>query len=355
MSPPNSAGRTKRSSHEFRAKVDPLGVSGPILVKMKQMMGSIAAMQEFRDRMNEAETAKGKVEDLRCLAHDEYPLFTGALDQPMKKFFTGKNATLTFPAVDLGTGGAIYCSQFAFRYRPPFLGGMLEWYPTDVTLSEARVCLQYIAREREARPFLFWDRDGQAVFAGDRVELIDLPRYEFNGREAVVSNLDSKYQGRFTVQLDKQSFRLKPENMLKTDAPENHPPLSLEEMQQQDLSPSGGDIDVINSLLERLTKVDVINKETWNRIEYLNSKCALVTCMNLLSDLREISHAWKNVLELASRLLIRGGYLLQYDECLHKYGNVRAMEEYVASKSLRLQLCNQAVGSETILLLWRRK
>lgn len=355
MSQPNTAGHAKRSAHEFRARVDPLEVSGPILVKMKQMLGSIAALQEFRDRMNEADTAKGKVEHLRLLAHDEYPLFTGALDEPMKKFFTGKNASLSFPAVDLGTGGAIYCSQFAFRYRTPFLGGMLHWYPTDVTLSEARVCLQYMTRERDERPFLFWDRDGQAVFAGDIVELIDLPRYEFNGREAVVSNSDSKYQGRFTVQLDKQSFRLKPENMLKTDAPENHPALSLEELQQQNLSPQGGDKDVINALLERLTKVDIINKETWNRIEYLNSKCALVTCMNILSDLGESSHGWKNTLELASRLLTRGGYLLQYDECLHKYGNVRVMEEYIASKSLRLQLCNQAVGSDTILLLWRRK
>ena len=357
MSPANAAGRAAGSAcHEFSAKVDPLGISGPVLFKMKHMMGSLAAMQEFRDRMNEAETVKGKMEHLRWLAHDEYPLFTGALDEPMKKFFSGKNAMLSFPAVDLGTGGAIYCSKFAFRYRPPFLAGTLQWYPTDVTLSEARDCLQYMAREMEERSFLFWDRDGQAVYTGDRVELTDLPRYEFNGREAVVSNKDCKYQGRFTVQLDKQSFRLKPENMLRTDAPENHPAMSVEEMQQENLSPSGGDKVVINALMERLTKIDVINKETWNRIEYLNSKCALVTCMNILRELGDSSHGWKHALELASRLLTRGGYLLQYDECLDtKYGNVRVMEEYIASKSLRLQLCNKAVGSETILLLWRRK
>lgn len=84
------------------------------------------------------------------------------------------------------------------------------------------------------------------MFAGDIVELlIDLPCYEFYGRKAVVSNLESKYQGQFTVQLDKQSFRLKPENMLKTDAPKNHPPaLLLEELQQHYLSPLGGNIDV---------------------------------------------------------------------------------------------------------------
>jgi hypothetical protein len=334
MSPPKPSPRENIKEHNPEAKDDPLGVSGPVLLKMKQMMGSIAAMEEFRDRMNDIGTTKGKVEHLRGLAHDEYPLFTGALDEPMKKFFSGKRGNTSLPAVDLATGGAIYCSQFAFRYRPPFLGGTLQWYPTDAIISDARECLQYMAQETEERAFLFWDNTGQPVFVGDTVELIDLPRYEFNGREAVVSRRDCKYQGRFTVQLD---------------------PMSLEEIQQQSLSPSGGDKNLLNELLERCTKVDILNRETWNRIEYVNSKCALVTCMHLLSDLVESSHGWKNVLEIASRLLVRGGYLLQYDECLDEYGNVLVMQEYIASKSLRLHLCNQAVGTQTILLLWRRK
>ena len=88
MSPQNASENGTRSAQEFRAKFDPLGISGPVLVKMKHMMGSITAMQEFRDRMIEAETVKGKVEHLRWLAHDEYPLFTRALDEPMKKFFS---------------------------------------------------------------------------------------------------------------------------------------------------------------------------------------------------------------------------------------------------------------------------
>lgn len=345
----------KIKEHDPEDKDDPLGVSGPVLFKMKQMLGSIAAMNEFRDRMNDIGTTKGKVEHLRSLAHDEYPLFTGALDEPLKKFFSGKKANTNLPAVDLATGGAIYCSQFAFRYRPPFLRGTLQWYPTDAILSDARECLQYMADETEERAFLFWDSTGQPVFVGDKVELVDLPRYEFNGREAVASGRDCKYQGRITVQLDNQSYRLKPDNMVKIDTPESHPPLSLEETQQQNLSALGGDKNLLNELLDRCTKVDVLNKETWNKIECINAKCALVTCMHLLCDLVESSPGWQNVLEIASRLLVRGGYLLQYDECLDEYGNIPVMQDYIASKSLRLQLCNQAVGTQTVLLLWRKK
>jgi hypothetical protein len=345
------AQRGKNKEHNPAGDDDPLAVSGPVLLMMKQMLGSYAAMNEFRDRMNDIGTTKGKVEHLRSLAHDEYPLFTGVLDEPIKKFFSGKKANKSLPAVDLATGGALYCSQFAFRYRPPFLQGTLKWFPTDAILSDARECLQYMAEEKS---FLFSDKTGQAVFAGDKVELIDLPRYEFNGREAVVSRRDSKYQGRFTVKLDNQSFRLKPANMIKIDSPENHPPLSLEETQQRNLSALGGDKNLLNELLERCTKVDVLNKETWNRIEYINAKCALVTCMHLLNDLEESSHGWKNVLEIASRLLVRGGYLLQYDECLDEYGNIPVMQDYIASKSLWLQLSNQAVGTQTVLLLWKR-
>lgn len=73
--------------------------------------------------------------------------------------------------------------------------------------------------------------------------------------------------------------------------------------------------------------------------------------LNILRDLGDSSNGWKNVLELASRFLSRGGYLMQYDKCLHKSGNVCVMEECIVSSSLQLQLYNQAVGTETIFLL----
>jgi hypothetical protein len=80
-----------------------------------------------------------------------------------------------FAGCGLGNRWCIILLAICFSIRP-FLQGTLQWFPTDAILSDARECLQYMAEEKS---FLFSDKTGQAVFAGDKVELIDLPRYEF--------------------------------------------------------------------------------------------------------------------------------------------------------------------------------
>jgi hypothetical protein len=70
---------------------------------------------------------------------------------------------------------------------------------------------------------------------------------------------------------------------------------------------------------------------------------------------------WKSVLDLASRLLMRGGILLQFDEITTddttwgKYGNAKAMREYVSTNSLHLRLRSKAIDTQRISFVWHKE
>lgn len=349
---------------QINAKKEPFSRDDPILARMKRTMGSIAAMKEHIERKKYEVTPQAKLDKLREVARHEYPVITKALDKPLKEFFRvkGRNGE-TFPAVDLAAGPAYYTTQFSFRYRPPLIGGTLEWCPTDKE-AETRTLrfLQDLATEANECTYLFTDANGDFVFRNDTVTLKGLARYEFNGREAVVLERDPRNNDRFSVQMkDKWRLRLKTSNLIKRHELETQIP-SIEEEQQQFLSSMGLDKAIFDGLLERTTKVDLIETETWSNVSELKDRCAVVTCINLLRAIGEKEpEAWKNVLDLASRLLIRGGFLLQFDNTTKnnikwgKYGNVKAMEDYVGVNSLRLKVQKSSIGAQQILIVWRKE
>ena len=93
-------------------------------------------------------------------------------------------------------------------------------------------------------------------------------------------------------------------------------------------------------LLDRSCEIDILKHETWSNVEELNGRCALVTCTSLLKCLGYRNPtAWKDTMQLASRLLHTDGYLLQLDpsDC-DDYGKIPAMEEFANSESLGLRL-----------------
>eukprot|EP00545_Synedropsis_sp_CCMP1620_P012216 CAMPEP_0119015470 /NCGR_PEP_ID=MMETSP1176-20130426/11080_1 /TAXON_ID=265551 /ORGANISM="Synedropsis recta cf, Strain CCMP1620" /LENGTH=362 /DNA_ID=CAMNT_0006968765 /DNA_START=209 /DNA_END=1294 /DNA_ORIENTATION=+ len=362
MTGPRSNSSTPMVAHYIDnclLKREPFSVDDPILARMKVRMGSIAAMTEHLKKQEYQRTPRGKMDRLRQVARQEYPILTRALDKPLREFFQTRNGN-TFPAVDLAANSGYYTTQFAFRYRPPHIGGTLEWCPTDKR-AETKTwdCLKYLAQEAEDNAFLFEDSNGGRVFRNDKVELVDLDRYEFNGKEAIALERDPKNNDRFRVQMeDNLRLRLKSNNLIKADQRETEVP-TYEKKQQQVLASMGLDKAIFAGLLGRTTTLDLLKTETWSNVSELKDKCALVTCINLLRAIgKDEPEAWKNVLDLASRLLLPGGHLLQYDETATddtiwgKYGNVKAMKEYVSANSLHLRVHNESIDNQRVLLVW---
>lgn len=220
-----------------------------------------------------------------------------------------------------------------------------------------------MARKIEKKEFLFKDSNGDGVFRNDRVELVDLARYEFNGKEATVIGRDPKNDDRFSLRLmdGDLKLRLKSQNLVKILEP-GTAVMTIEMQQSILLSIIGADKHVFDGLLGRTMVVDVLKTSTWSTVGLLKDKCAIVTCINLLRAIgQDEPEAWKSVLDLGSRLLIQGGYLLQFDEtpipddtAWGKYGNVKAMKAYVCTNALHLQLYSQTIDSQRIVLAWRK-
>jgi len=253
-------------------------------------------------------TPEGKIKQCRNKMGDYYSVVTKALDDPIKEFLASNNREANsncrqrvFPAVDFAAGSAYFTHQLALRYREPLCDRSLEWYPTDTTdgLEKfTRPCLKYLAKEAES--FLCTDRNGGAVFPRQRVELQGLKNDDYNGQEGVVLHKDPKTVGRYAIQLDSKAkpISFKADNFVRTDISDHS-------------STNNGNRFLVEGLRERSCNVDVLKRETWSDVlEKLAGQCALVTCTNLLT---EIGHreptAWKTVMELASELLVSGGYL----------------------------------------------
>jgi hypothetical protein len=359
--------------------------------KLKSLEDMMAAFNpgELERKLQQTSTPKGRIDHFKSIAAKEYPIFTEGLDPYMRQFFADRAATaataatataiarqpseeqsISFPAVDLGAGSAYYTVQWALRYRAPSFEGsptttfMLEWYPTDIEdilKQSTRPCLQYMKDEAAKCAFLGMDRNDSPLYPNNRIILQGLSNETYNGNEGSVLRRDPSSQGRYAIKLDgtdnsSQPMSFKRTNLVKKDFPENAV-ASLEEAHRQLLSiEQGMDAAVYDGLLERSCELDVLQRETWSTlVEKLRGTCALVTCTSLLSAIgyRE-PDAWKNVMDIATSLLISGGFLMQYDRTNEgHFGHVSVMERYATPLGLTLK--NKVGSSRQTFLLWQMR
>lgn len=339
-------------------------------------------------------TPRGQIDQQRYLAFGPegkdglYFHYTKALDARLKAFFAANPDESTFPAVDLASGSALIPVMFGLRYRQPLYPASLQWYVSEwddlgpverqsrmdsqhLNLYDSYKCflecltrpaIQIMADEAVADSPLFTDVNNTVVYPKDRVVLLGLSTKEFNGLRGIMLGRDTKAQGRFLVQLDKRDKPLsfKGENVRTREVQKE---LSIELKSQRDLVSKGENGVFFDGLLERACEIDVQKHETWANVSSQYGKCALVTCTIFLNCMGYRGPlAWQDVLELASKLLAVGGFLLTYDpEKWGGYANVPIMEAYVATKSLGLQLEQRNVPTawdtndgRMFLLVWKR-
>ncbi|KAL7571495.1 hypothetical protein ACA910_020915 [Epithemia clementina (nom. ined.)] len=330
-------------------------------------MDSVVLNHTLLTLMNQ--TVKEHVEQDRTHFRTEYDPIFEVISPRLDEFFAKKqreeSMTATsppavlqsFPAVDIGSGHAVGTVTMALRLRSPHLkNGELIWYPSDWTghrelegeqyrggplETETKASLRYHIDEcQEFEQPLFTDPNGEPIYRQTMVELRRLNTAEMNGRRGVVRRPDPLAENRFAVQLSPIPGDCK---SLHKNSIFYVGEVTRHEATLRELRKTREDRAFFQGLLDRTREIDVLKHETWSNdtlITDLYGRCALVTCINLLTCLgyRDPT-AWKDTLELASRLLVGGGYLVQYDAGGYAdFGVADVMQAFSNKNSLGLQL-----------------
>jgi len=327
-------------------------------------------------------STKEHVENERLHFREEYDPVFQILNPRIAEFFqkhvassSGGSPSNTFPAVDIGSGRAIGTATMALTLRPPLLPEQTEllWYPSDWAGEEGiksnyekggpleletRETLRYLVQESQEP--LFTDQNDEPVFLGDPIELKGLKAVHFNGNRGYVRGPDPNAVGRFAIQIspdpnDCKSFKQENISYLAEMTPHD---AMLRHLRKENKAK-----EFFKELLERTREINVLKHESWSNVEELYGKCALVTCTSLLTCLgyRDPT-AWKDTMQLASKLLVVDGYLLQYDAIGYaNFGDTSVMQAFVRDESLGLKLEASIIpplswhnGRERKLLLWQK-
>jgi hypothetical protein len=286
-----------------------------------------------------------------------YPNFFRALDSRMKDFYLqNTNSGQThFPAVDLAAGEAVSTLLYALRYRKPNFDATLDWYPTewkgkqdDVNPldDELRVSLKLMQTKADEENYLFTDSNGKQVFRKDKVVMQGLKHQtKFNGITGSVRNPDPYDEDRFGVKVveEEQLLSIKKEHLTRAGGGER----------------SG----FFKDLLDRSCEINMLEHDTWDNLNEIYGKTALVSCTYLICSVgEETPNIWQDTLELASKLLLPGGYLIQYDTVKYGgYGDENVMQKYIAKNQLGLEMeirsepVEDGANHGTIfMILWRK-
>jgi hypothetical protein len=305
----------------------------------------------------ESMTKEERKQDQTLRTSQWYPNFFRVLDSRMKDFYLqNTDSGLThFPAVDLAAGEAVSTLLYALRYRRPQFDATLDWYPTELKGkqddpnpldNELRVSLQLMQTKADEENFLFADSNGTEVFRKDKVVIEGLKKKpQFNGIIGSVRNPDQYDEDRFGVKVEgeEQLLSIKKEHLTRTGGGERP--------------------GFFKELLDRSCEINMLEHDTWDNLNEIYGKTALVSCTYLICSVGdETPNIWQDTLELASKLLMPGGYLIQYDTVKYGgYGDENVMQKYIAKNQLGLEMeirsepVEDGANHGTIfMILWRK-
>ena len=373
-----------------------------------------------------------RVEDEHFVAYEQGRLevFQQVLDEKLDDRFRfsyngkgdGNNGKQKHPAVDLASGVGTHPIEYAKQFQKE---GTLEWYPTESSepysllnttttttttaspyeeqkidkqwqsppqgkspLDWLQQALRFFIETDNDGPVLGKDRDGQALYKGDAISLAGLSRQGYNDRRGkVVCPDDQDPAHRVGVKLDTKHnvmINLKFENLVRHD----------EGMEYEEALQLEADRVTLQELLDRSCGINVEKQETWEILQPVHGRCAVVTSSSLkavtaTTDTNEQQQQsgkgdiwvqdddqpkqedggrvpyhhqrnWRKVLELSTLLLAPRGLLLQYGQDEDDFGDEQVMKDHVASLSLPLQFLEQTEPIDysgygrMFLMLWEK-
>jgi hypothetical protein len=307
----------------------------------------------------ESMTKEERKEDQTLRTSQWYPNFFRVLDSRLKDFYLQNPGQTHFPAVDLAAGEAVSTLLYGLRYRRPKFDATLDWYPTewkgkqgghnhnhDPLNDELRVSLKLMQTKADEENYLFTDSNGKNVFRKDKVVMEGLKEQtKFNGIIGSARNPDPYDEGRFGVKVEGEE--------------------QLLSIRKEHLTRAGGGErpGFFKDLLDRSCEINMLEHDTWDNLNEIYGKTALVSCTYLVCSVGEDTpNIWQDSLELASKLLMPGGYLIQYDTVKYGgYGDASIMQKYIAKNQLGLEMeirsepVEDGTNHGTIfMILWRK-
>jgi hypothetical protein len=114
---------------------------------------------------------------------------------------------------------------------------------------------------------------------------------------------------------------------------------------------------------DRSCEINILEHATWGNLTEIYGKTALVSCTYLICSVgEETTNIWQDAFELASKLLMPGGYLVQYDTVKYGgYGDESVMKKYIANNQLGFEMeirsdpVEDGANHGTIfMILWRK-
>lgn len=344
---------------------------------LQQMMaggrGPTSFLENFAEQMKARQKPQGILRSNRELIFQQgcfersLPLLERALTPLLKG---GGDAS--YPAVDLAAGSCTYTVAWAHHFRQPRFKSSLDWYPTDYKgrshpsdrpadrlggplEDDLRKTLRFLTNNSDP---LFADKNGMAVFQGDSIRLEGLKSQQYNGLHGVVVGPDPQVEGRFEVQLGDdmnwKSCSFKSRNIQRAKEW-----MGSDEGTKFDAATeyAADRKRLLRDMLDRSCELDILVESTWNNLASVHGKCALVTCTNLLCCLGYRNpEAWKDCLNIASRLLRSGGVYMAEDDAVDDFGDVEKMEEYIQSQQLGLKasMATMTEDGSSVKMVWTK-
>ena len=121
---------------------------------------------------------------------------------------------------------------------------------------------------------------------------------------------------------------------------------------------------VFQDLISRICQVNLLNPNTFKKLEKLTGKCALVTYHHPNDTYRGRQRpngtpvSWSDALKVASQLLRTDGCLLMVDRFRlgggDGYGHCMVMEPVAHTLCMSLEAQNEIDGSDLVYMIWRK-
>ncbi|KAL3902477.1 MAG: hypothetical protein SGILL_010810 [Bacillariaceae sp.] len=293
----------------------------------------------------------------------------------MKRVFDATPKKKLFPAVDLTPGVGVWTSELALRYSKPTCPAGLGFYPMSPepsprTQSQVKRGLEFLKEEATTRKPLFYDaKSAEPVYCNDVVELKDMTDESYNGKQYKVR--DKKDEDTAMVQFFKNPNRgSNDEKEVKDPFPvsigrnvQAFEPYTVERNILRKKTNEQRDA-FFQSLMDRICQVDLLNPQTFKKLEKLTGQCALVTFYHPDETYRGrrrpngLPVSWVEAMKVASQLLRPHGCLLTLDKFSLSsetaYGHCMRMEPIAHQMGMILDCQGDNGGNGVVFMIWRK-